>query len=65
MPTSSVRVIAQITSEAPSTPPAAPSWVLSATSAKNTASVARADPALKPNQPIQRIITPSPTSGIE
>src|SRR5680860_1244220 len=35
------------------------------TSPKNELAVSKVEPPLKPNQPIQRMITPSPTSGIE
>src|SRR5919106_5356740 len=58
MPTSSDLVSSQTMSSAPTTPAEAPSCVFSATSANSTSSVASVDPALKPNQPIQRIITP-------
>ena len=48
MPTSSVRSSASTVIEAPITPAAAPSWVFSATSAKNTPSVARVEPGVEP-----------------
>src|SRR6185503_7417649 len=51
--------------EAPITPAAAASWVFSITSPKKEADVSKVEPPLNPNQPIQRMITPSPTSGIE
>ncbi len=65
MPTSSVLLFSQIASEAPITPAAAASWVFSMTSPKRLPSVSKVEPPLNPNQPIQRMITPRPTSGIE
>jgi hypothetical protein len=65
MPTSSAFVFSHVTSEAAITPPAAPSWVTRATSAKRSLPTPSVEPALKPNQPSQRISTPRPTSGIE
>jgi hypothetical protein len=54
-----------MTADAPITPAAAASWVTSATSAKRPSPTPSVEPALKPNQPSQRIRTPRPTSGIE
>jgi hypothetical protein len=50
---------------APITPAAAASWVFSMTSPKNEPALSNVEPPLKPNQPIHRITTPRPTSGIE
>src|SRR5918998_4859147 len=65
MPTSSDLVLSQTIASAPTTPAAAASCVLSATSAKATPSVVKVEPALNPYQPTQRMTTPRPTSGIE
>ena len=50
---------------APITPPAAPSIVTTATSARRPSVIPSVEPALKPNQPKNRMSTPRPTSGIE
>ena len=65
MPTSSALVFSHTISDAPMTPPAAPSCVTRMTSAKRPSAVPSVDPPLKPNQPSHRISTPRPASGIE
>jgi hypothetical protein len=48
-----------------STPAAAASWVIISTSVKRPSRAPRVEPGLNPNQPSQRIRTPSPNRGIE
>src|ERR1044072_2014657 len=65
MPTSSDRLLIQTASEAPITPAAAASCVLSITSPKKEAEVSKVEPPLNPNHPIQRMITPRPNIGTD
>ena len=65
MPMSIVRWSSEVVTNAPSTPAAPPSSVTIATSAKRTSAAPSVEPGLKPNQPMNRITVPRPTSGIE
>ncbi len=65
IPMSIVRCISCVVMNAPITPPAAPSMVTIATSAKRTSPAPSAEPGLNPNQPTNRIRMPRPTSGME
>ena len=65
MPMSIVRCLIDVAMNAPSTPPQAPSRVTTATSPKRESVAFSVEPALKPNQPMNRIRTPRPASGME
>ena len=65
MPMSIVRCLMTVAMKAPSTPPQAPSRVTTATSANRVSVAFSVEPALKPNQPMNRMITPRPASGME
>ncbi len=64
MPTSSVLLNSSAAIAAPMTPPAAPRLVTTATWPKIAPVAATVEPALKPNQPTQRIRTARPNSGM-
>ena len=65
MPMSIVRCFSCVATNAPITPPAAPMSVTTATSPRRASLMPSVEPGLNPNQPMNRIRTPMPTSGIE